>query len=195
MRRYDRSGAAVAILSLTSGCAALYDARREANTAAVSKAFDAAAPGQYFDGLRDSYRVAGSKLDASVLSLRKAERDSVVINAVSPAEIPDVIIDAETYGHIHGIRPEWDEMERPAVFGLTARSLVAQAEGRITDALAHAHAATELADATGGAALHRHPRIWLANALTSLDRFEEGVFGAIASHALPKLLVITVLIW
>jgi uncharacterized protein (TIRG00374 family) len=27
------------------------------------------------------------------------------------------------------------------------------------------------------------------------DRFEEGVFGAIASHALPKLLVITVLIW
>jgi uncharacterized protein (TIRG00374 family) len=27
------------------------------------------------------------------------------------------------------------------------------------------------------------------------DRFEEGVFGAVASHALPKLLLITVLIW
>jgi ATP/maltotriose-dependent transcriptional regulator MalT len=44
----------------------------------------------------------------------------------------------------------------------------------MTDALAHAAAATELADAAGGAALHRHPRIWLANALTSLDRFDEA---------------------
>jgi len=61
-----------------------------------------------------------------------------------------------------------------AVFGLTARSLVAQAEGRIADALTHAAAATELADTTGGAALHRHPRIWLANALISLDRFDEA---------------------
>ncbi|WP_030438081.1 helix-turn-helix transcriptional regulator [Actinoplanes subtropicus] len=61
-----------------------------------------------------------------------------------------------------------------AVFGLTARSLVAQAEGRITDAFTHAAAATDLADTAGGAALHRHPRIWLANALTSLDRFDEA---------------------
>ncbi|MCU7722239.1 AAA family ATPase [Actinoplanes sp. KI2] len=61
-----------------------------------------------------------------------------------------------------------------AVFGLTARSLVAQADGRMADALAHAAAATELADTTGGEALHRHPRIWLANALTSLDRFDEA---------------------
>ncbi|MFY1659715.1 AAA family ATPase [Micromonospora sp. WMMD1274] len=61
-----------------------------------------------------------------------------------------------------------------AVFGLTARSLVAQAEGRLTEALGHATAATELADQAGGTALHRHPRIWLANALTSLDRFDEA---------------------
>jgi ATP/maltotriose-dependent transcriptional regulator MalT len=61
-----------------------------------------------------------------------------------------------------------------AVFGLTARSLVAQAEGRLDDALTHATTATALADESGGAALHRHPRIWLANALTSLDRFDEA---------------------
>ncbi|MEU4155000.1 AAA family ATPase [Actinoplanes sp. NPDC026670] len=61
-----------------------------------------------------------------------------------------------------------------AVFGLTARSLVAQAQGRLADSLEHASAATELADRSGGTALHRHPRIWLANALTSLDRFDEA---------------------
>jgi ATP/maltotriose-dependent transcriptional regulator MalT len=60
------------------------------------------------------------------------------------------------------------------VFGLTARSLVAQAQGRLDDALTHARTATELADRTGGAALHRHPRIWLGSALTSLDRFDEA---------------------
>ncbi|BCJ41103.1 helix-turn-helix transcriptional regulator [Actinoplanes ianthinogenes] len=61
-----------------------------------------------------------------------------------------------------------------AVFGLTARSLVAGAEGRLEDALTHATEATELADTVRGPALHRHPRIWLANALTALDRFEEA---------------------
>jgi DNA-binding CsgD family transcriptional regulator len=61
-----------------------------------------------------------------------------------------------------------------AVFGLTARGLVAQAEGRYADALAHATAATGLADAAGGPARHRHPRIWLASALTTLDRFDEA---------------------
>ncbi|MGK5685117.1 helix-turn-helix transcriptional regulator [Actinoplanes sp. URMC 104] len=61
-----------------------------------------------------------------------------------------------------------------AVFGLTARSLVAQAEGRLDDAHAHAATATDLADSSGGAALHRQPRLWLANALTLLDRFDEA---------------------
>jgi DNA-binding CsgD family transcriptional regulator len=61
-----------------------------------------------------------------------------------------------------------------AVFGLTARTLVAQAEGRLSDALAHAEVATRLADAEGGAARQRHPRIWLGSALTVLDRFDEA---------------------
>lgn len=61
-----------------------------------------------------------------------------------------------------------------AVFGLTARSLVAQAEGRLSDALAHAEEATALADRARGEASHRHPRIWLGNALMTMDRFDEA---------------------
>ncbi|MFI6072220.1 ATP-binding protein [Actinoplanes sp. NPDC051343] len=61
-----------------------------------------------------------------------------------------------------------------AVFGGTARTLVAQAEGRLTDAYAHARAATDLADSGGAAGRTRHPRIWLGSALTSLDRFDEA---------------------
>ncbi|GAA3934228.1 AAA family ATPase [Actinoplanes auranticolor] len=61
-----------------------------------------------------------------------------------------------------------------SVFGLTARSLVAHAEGRLDDAYAHASTATELADRVGGAAVHRHPRIWLGNAQACLNLFEES---------------------
>ncbi|GAA4455934.1 LuxR family transcriptional regulator [Phytohabitans houttuyneae] len=61
-----------------------------------------------------------------------------------------------------------------AVFGLTARSLAAQAEGRLDDALAHASEATEIADGIGGEAAHWHPRIWLGDALAVQGRFEEA---------------------
>ncbi|WP_213005592.1 AAA family ATPase, partial [Paractinoplanes toevensis] len=60
------------------------------------------------------------------------------------------------------------------VFGLAGRSLVAYTEGRLDDSLAHARAATELADREGGAAAQQHPRIWLGGALTALDRFDEA---------------------
>jgi ATP/maltotriose-dependent transcriptional regulator MalT len=61
-----------------------------------------------------------------------------------------------------------------AVFGLTARSLVAHAQGRLDDAFTHAATATELADRAGGAALHRHPRIWLGSAQAALDLFDDA---------------------
>ncbi|MFG1607791.1 AAA family ATPase [Actinoplanes sp. NPDC049265] len=61
-----------------------------------------------------------------------------------------------------------------AVFGRSGRSLVAFAEGRLADSLAHARAATDLADERGGEAVHRHPRIWLSAALIALDRFDEA---------------------
>jgi DNA-binding CsgD family transcriptional regulator/tetratricopeptide (TPR) repeat protein len=61
-----------------------------------------------------------------------------------------------------------------AVFGLTGRSLVAFTTGRLDDALTHARTATALVDEFGGEAAHRHPRIWLAAALITLDEFEEA---------------------
>ncbi|MFI5932227.1 AAA family ATPase [Actinoplanes sp. NPDC051494] len=61
-----------------------------------------------------------------------------------------------------------------AVFGRTARSLVAQAEGRLEDALGHAATATRTADEHGGPARLRHPRIWLGSTLTDADRFDEA---------------------
>src|SRR5690606_8946200 len=47
------------------------------------------------------------------------------------------------------------------VFGATARSVVARAQGRLRDAYEHAAAAVALADEHGRQARHRHPRIWL----------------------------------
>ncbi|WP_030442208.1 ATP-binding protein [Actinoplanes subtropicus] len=61
-----------------------------------------------------------------------------------------------------------------AVFGLTARGLVAFTEGRLADALRHTREATELADRSGGGALNRHPGIWLGGMLTVLDRFDQA---------------------
>ncbi|WP_430784682.1 AAA family ATPase [Actinoplanes sp. G11-F43] len=58
-----------------------------------------------------------------------------------------------------------------AVSGLTARSLIAQAEGRLADALGHAEEATGLAGRAGTTGPHR---IRLAGALTALGRFDEA---------------------
>jgi DNA-binding CsgD family transcriptional regulator/tetratricopeptide (TPR) repeat protein len=61
-----------------------------------------------------------------------------------------------------------------SVFGSTARSVVARAEGRLDDALAYADHAVETADRVSGEAAQRHPRIWLGAALAALDRFPEA---------------------
>jgi DNA-binding CsgD family transcriptional regulator len=61
-----------------------------------------------------------------------------------------------------------------SVQGKTARSVVGRIEGRLDEALAYTRDAVAMADRVGGDALHRHPRIWLGAALTSLDRFPEA---------------------
>jgi len=61
-----------------------------------------------------------------------------------------------------------------SVFGTTARSIVARAEGRLDDALRYARHAVATADRAGGDAAHRHPRIWLGVALAAVDRFAEA---------------------
>lgn len=60
------------------------------------------------------------------------------------------------------------------VFGLAARSVVAQAAGDLDRSVAVAREAADLADAVGGEARRRHPALWLARALTAADRFGEA---------------------
>ncbi|GAB7038255.1 MULTISPECIES: helix-turn-helix transcriptional regulator [Catenuloplanes] len=83
----------------------------------------------------------------------------------------DDLADADRFGaRAHGIGAD----PGAAAFGLAARSLVAAARGRLTEALRHASRAVELADRAGGEAVHRHPQIWLGSALTMLDRLDEA---------------------
>lgn len=63
---------------------------------------------------------------------------------------------------------------RASVFGLVARSVVARARGNLDEAAEQARQAVEIADTVGGEARHRHPRLWLASAVTTLDRFDEA---------------------
>jgi DNA-binding CsgD family transcriptional regulator/tetratricopeptide (TPR) repeat protein len=73
--------------------------------------------------------------------------------------------------------------EHPAsVFGLVARSVVARARGNLDDAVDLARQAVDIADAAGGEARHRHPRLWLACGLATLDRFSEADAIYAAGH-------------
>lgn len=59
-------------------------------------------------------------------------------------------------------------------FGLTARSVAAQALGQVERAVTIAREAADLADETGGEARRRHPLLWVARALTAADGFGEA---------------------
>jgi DNA-binding CsgD family transcriptional regulator/tetratricopeptide (TPR) repeat protein len=61
-----------------------------------------------------------------------------------------------------------------SVFGKVALSVVTRTEGRLDESLVWAQRAVEHAERVGGEALHRHPGIWLGNALESLDRLAEA---------------------
>ncbi|KIH97655.1 hypothetical protein LP52_17620 [Streptomonospora alba] len=61
-----------------------------------------------------------------------------------------------------------------ATCGYGGRCRAAIDEGRLAAAVAHGAEAVRIADEVGGEARHRHPRIWLAAALTAADRFGEG---------------------
>ncbi|MFN2495433.1 MAG: helix-turn-helix transcriptional regulator [Pseudonocardiaceae bacterium] len=60
------------------------------------------------------------------------------------------------------------------VFGTAARSAACWAGGALDDAVRHARDAVRAADAAGGEAAQRHPRLWLGRALTATDQFAEA---------------------
>ncbi|OLB77162.1 MAG: hypothetical protein AUI14_16885 [Actinobacteria bacterium 13_2_20CM_2_71_6] len=61
-----------------------------------------------------------------------------------------------------------------SAFGSTARCTVARSDGRLSDAVGYARRAVTVADTAGGPALQQHPRIWLGDTLTAMDRFDEA---------------------
>jgi ATP/maltotriose-dependent transcriptional regulator MalT len=61
-----------------------------------------------------------------------------------------------------------------AVFGALACSAASWAAGALDDAARRAREAVRTADAAGGEAAQRHPRLWLGRALTAADQFAEA---------------------
>lgn len=55
-----------------------------------------------------------------------------------------------------------------------ARSVVARMRGELDASVKFAREAVRIADETEGDAHHRHPRLWLCQALTAMDRFGEA---------------------
>ncbi|GAA2825944.1 LuxR family transcriptional regulator [Crossiella cryophila] len=68
------------------------------------------------------------------------------------------------------------------VCGNNARSVVARVHGQLDVALTYAREAVRVADKVGGSSRSRHPRLWLAVALTASDRFEEAEAGFARDH-------------
>lgn len=60
------------------------------------------------------------------------------------------------------------------VFGGVACSVAARARGELTEAVGSAREAVRTADAAGGEASQRHPRLWLGRALVAVDQFTEA---------------------
>nr|MDT0662554.1 LuxR C-terminal-related transcriptional regulator [Micromonospora sp. DSM 115978] len=60
------------------------------------------------------------------------------------------------------------------VCGTSARSIAARMVGNLRAAVGHARDAVRIAEQVGGEARRRHPRLWLAAALTAVDEFAEA---------------------
>lgn len=60
------------------------------------------------------------------------------------------------------------------VCGRSASSVVARIRGRLTESVTRAWEAVRLADAVGGGARYRNPRLWLVPALAAVDNFVEA---------------------
>ncbi|WP_305784297.1 helix-turn-helix transcriptional regulator [Symbioplanes lichenis] len=159
--------------------AARLDKARELGEQALAAGLDAETEAKLLLGLAEAFKHAGHNETAVAYAERALGLEAITTG--TRARLHAIRAHARVYtDDLAGADADGrasDELGREggefgaAVFGLTARSLAAQAEGRMDDAYAHAATATRLADQARGHARHRHPRIWLASAQTSLDDF------------------------
>jgi ATP/maltotriose-dependent transcriptional regulator MalT len=129
-------------------------------------------------------------------ALKHAGQDAVVIDyterVLAKSDVPDAaraqLLAIQAHALIHD--PDVDRTDEvaaqavkigsrvgehaAAVFSTVVRSVVAVVRGHIDDAVALADSAVRTADAEGGEARRRHPRLWLARALVCADRFTEA---------------------
>lgn len=167
-----------AAVPLLASAGRLDEARRYGE-AAFRSGLDATTAARLCLGLAEACKHAGRNADAVEYTSRGLRRDGVAPEV--RARLCAVRAHAQFYqGHLPDADRSGAEAHTigadpgAAVFGLTARSLVAAAQGRLSDALTHARTAVELADDAGGEAVHRHPQIWLGSALTMLDRADQA---------------------
>lgn len=180
---HDRNRIALIVeaVGLLAAAARVAEARRLGEEA-LDAGLDDQAEAQLLLGLAEACKHAGQNDDA----VRYAERGlrHLAVDDATRARLYAIRAHALFYvDDLTGADASGAESDRlgqasgeygAAVFGRTARSLVAQAEGRMADALAHAATAAQIAEERGGPARQRHPRIWLGAALTAFDRFDEA---------------------
>lgn len=68
------------------------------------------------------------------------------------------------------------------VCGRNAGSVAARIQGHLTESVTRAWEAVRLADAVGGTARHRHPRLWLVPALAAIDDLAEADLVCAMGH-------------
>ncbi|MFI5897091.1 ATP-binding protein [Actinoplanes sp. NPDC051513] len=177
----DRAALTAETVGLLANAARLEEARKLGEEA-LAAGLDPTIAARLLHGLAEAYKHGG----LNEISLRYA--DQALARPDVPPEIQARLYAVRAHAlHYLGELAAADESgERAdvlgrrsgehaaAVFGLTARGLVAFTEGRLADALAHTREATALAEVSGGEAVRRHPGIWLGGMLTVLDSFGEA---------------------
>lgn len=155
---------------------------RRLGDAALRHGLDAATEAAIRLGLAEALKHAGE--DAAVVAQTGAALSRTGVPEPARAQLLAVRahallyvddLDAADQAGEQASRVGTDCGEQAAVvFGLAARSVVAQAAGELDRAVAVAREAVRLADAAGGDARRRHPSLWLGRALTTVDRFTEA---------------------
>jgi DNA-binding CsgD family transcriptional regulator len=166
---------------LLSTAGRLAEARRLAETA-LQEPLDAPAEAAIRLGLAEALKHAG--LNADVV---QCTRRGLAMTGVSVALQAHLLaVQAHALFHVGDIEAagvagaEAARLGRSAgqpsatVFGLVAQSAAARGRAELGSALAHAQQAVEIADAAGGDARQRHPRLWLARTLAAVDRFDDA---------------------
>jgi DNA-binding CsgD family transcriptional regulator/tetratricopeptide (TPR) repeat protein len=177
----DRTAVVAEAVGLLAAAARVREAR-ELGEDALDAGLSAQTEAELLLGLAEACKHAGQNDNAVEYATRGLHHDAVT-DAVR-ARLHAIRAHAMFYvDDLAGADESGAEAERlgaaggeyaAAVFGGTARSLVAQAEGRMSDALSHASLAARVAGQRGGRARQQHPGIWLGSALTAFDRFDEA---------------------